>query len=653
MKFEINTVKSIATLIIIINSLSISSQKLEIEGKTVDKNTNEPLLFVNIHIKNTSYGTISNEEGEFRLKIPQKNYADTIVFSCLGYEKKECFINEIIQNSKIELVPSDFLLSEVIIIQDSTLLTLLKRAYGQIPKNYPTCPTKLKGFYKESVKTSANNYLYFSEAVIETYKTGYKNNSDFGNVRILKSLSNEFPGIKDLGLRFYGGVFIANEGDFVKKRYAFINPKYFYKYRYSLIGITKTNENEIYIIGFDTNNDSLGGTKKGKLYIDKTSLAYIGCEYESTDRGLENADKERLFRTKSQKYKKSVRYVKIDDKWHLNYIISDEIFYRKTQSVTFELKSEYVTNEIYSDTIKPIPLIERIEFGDIFSEKAKKYYSDDYWGEYNILKKDSSEDDQIKLLYDTLESKKLLTQRTLYTKKNNILKILSNFEVSYGISYYSIAGEDGIYNVNYRNNNTELSFSEELNKLSYNINYLSQIRYNFNYRWSFNYAIQNSLSKKSKTTVHDLGMSCRMLLNKRSRPIFIGLSLLISYNSYARNFSIYENNAEFEFGNKNIDAEKLQFRIGNNTLGIKSRIAFEYQLKRRLYLITSANYYFPLYAVDKLYLEEKSGFFLTRKKANLSLTNDKLDIQFNNEKTKKSHIIFNNYSIDLGIMLKF
>jgi hypothetical protein len=74
-----------------------------ITGSVIDSKDRTPIPFVNIKIKDTNIGTISNIEGNYELLIPEKYFEDTIVFSSIGYSQKEMCIQDICKNQKIEL----------------------------------------------------------------------------------------------------------------------------------------------------------------------------------------------------------------------------------------------------------------------------------------------------------------------------------------------------------------------------------------------------------------------------------------------------------------------------------------------------------------------------------------------------------------------
>ncbi len=613
----------------------------------VDEN---PLPFVHIQIRNTGIGTISDQNGYFSLKVPSNCYKKQLLVSYIGYESYETEISKIKGTLQIKLKPADYQIGEVIVMPDSTLLTLLEKAFKKIPENYPDYPTSLTGFYREAVKKPNNEYAYFAEAVTLTYKDAYTKHNAPGQVKIIKSLVNEFPKIDSLPMRFYGGVFEANSGDIVLKRGSFINPKNFKNYRYKLEGTTRFNNAEVYIISFDTKNDSLSGGREGRFYLDKASLAYLFIEYQLTPRGLKKISNDIASNRNITKLEKKINYFKVQGKWHFMHSKSSEYFSRGKNG-PWILEDEYLTTKVQTDSVEPVPLNERLEFGDIFSEKAKTYQAEDYWEEYNVLNRDSLLNNQLKLLYDTSLSKKLLTgkSRHKHSLKTNLIKILMKLSMGYSILYSELNIPGAGYTINYNN---QLNTSGTLDHKTQVISDAMLIRYNLNHRWDIFYSIQKSLSKKILAKSRDLGASYRLLLTKKRKPVFLYLNASASYNKYGWNF-ITDQNTNFQFAGKTFDANRLQVSIGHESFGFKPGINIEYPLKRRLFLQFSGTYYLPVYKEEKLFLKEKSGFFLTRKNASLPLSNNEIVATFNGEPTNKSHFNVSNYSFGIGLVLRY
>lgn len=75
--------KQILTSLLMLVSMISLSQGV-IKGKIKDSNTGEPLIGVNVLIKSTGNGTVSNIDGDFALEASK---GDTLIFSYIGFEK--------------------------------------------------------------------------------------------------------------------------------------------------------------------------------------------------------------------------------------------------------------------------------------------------------------------------------------------------------------------------------------------------------------------------------------------------------------------------------------------------------------------------------------------------------------------------------------
>ena len=86
-------------------------QRSEISGKVTDANTGEALVGVDVHIKGTSRGTVTNFDGEYKIDAEPSG---VLVFSYLGYETKEVSVEN---NAMIDvgLAPSSDQLDEIVL----------------------------------------------------------------------------------------------------------------------------------------------------------------------------------------------------------------------------------------------------------------------------------------------------------------------------------------------------------------------------------------------------------------------------------------------------------------------------------------------------------------------------------------------------------
>ena len=116
--------KTIVKILLIIFSIYIpqyclansTDDKAKLKGKVVTKD-NEVIDFATIHLKNTKYGAVANDEGKFKLKAPEGQY--TLVVTAIGYQNYE---KEITLTDKTEikvvLIEKEQSLDEVLIVSD-------------------------------------------------------------------------------------------------------------------------------------------------------------------------------------------------------------------------------------------------------------------------------------------------------------------------------------------------------------------------------------------------------------------------------------------------------------------------------------------------------------------------------------------------------
>src|SRR6266481_9135905 len=94
--------------------LSVAYPNIEIKGAIKDKETNEPLPGVNIIVKGTVAGTITNLKGEFNLQL-KGEFPITLSASFIGYKSEEVIIVRQDQVIEISLMPTSILAGEVVV----------------------------------------------------------------------------------------------------------------------------------------------------------------------------------------------------------------------------------------------------------------------------------------------------------------------------------------------------------------------------------------------------------------------------------------------------------------------------------------------------------------------------------------------------------
>ncbi len=103
-------------LINLLYSFTFSQEKNQLKGYIFNQKDEKPISFANIRIKDSPYGTSSDESGKFEFTFPNQFLNDTLIISCLGYKTLTLPINKLNlkTSQRFELEDSLILLNEVI-----------------------------------------------------------------------------------------------------------------------------------------------------------------------------------------------------------------------------------------------------------------------------------------------------------------------------------------------------------------------------------------------------------------------------------------------------------------------------------------------------------------------------------------------------------
>lgn len=99
-------------------------QNRQLTGTVKSSSTSQSLPYVNIGISNKTAGTVSNEQGEFKLDLNEKvTLSDTVIFSYIGFKTEKYLVSDLSkQKPVIFLKPQSTVLDEVVLnTQKATL----------------------------------------------------------------------------------------------------------------------------------------------------------------------------------------------------------------------------------------------------------------------------------------------------------------------------------------------------------------------------------------------------------------------------------------------------------------------------------------------------------------------------------------------------
>lgn len=386
--------------ILLVPSLNQNSQKLQrIKGKIADSETNEPVQFANIFIKDRNVGTISNVEGSFVLNLKKYHESDTVCVSFIGYQIEQ--IPLIMFDSTtltIKLVPEKHEIKEVW-VKPVKPLELVEKAIESIPKNYENSPSLLTAFFRESTRLN-DKYIALSEAVVKIYKESYLSQRN-DQIKIEKGRKGSNVRSQEcINYMVQGGLFNNFKLDIVKYGISFLEKENFGLYDYRLDEISKYRGTPVYVIRFDQKDGVQFPMYKGSIYIDKESHALVKADFSISPKGIGFAHDLYVVKSpvnlkiKPLHAKYSVNYRKINEKWNLDYVRSEvSIFVKRNDnkkknrdniSSTYTSVSEFVITEKSNTSVQRFKPDEISRPNDILIKQLSDT-DENFWGEANII----------------------------------------------------------------------------------------------------------------------------------------------------------------------------------------------------------------------------------------------------------------------------
>ena len=141
--------KWILALSVMVFNLFVSiGQTISIGGKLQGLDPQDPIPFAHVYVQGTTFGTLTNIDGEYVLNLPPKFAQDSIVFSCVGFETQVIAVSQLDgSDGLISLTESETTLTEVI-VSSLSAADIWERAIKAKAKNFSTDRFRLTGFYR-------------------------------------------------------------------------------------------------------------------------------------------------------------------------------------------------------------------------------------------------------------------------------------------------------------------------------------------------------------------------------------------------------------------------------------------------------------------------------------------------------------------------
>ncbi len=378
-------------------------------GIVKTENSRDVLPFATIEVEGSGVATVTNIDGEFTIKVRKDTGNKNLKISYLGYVNKSIPISESGKNEELiielQTVPQQI---RELTIRPMNGLEIMKKVLNKIRDNYSRDPMMMTGFYRETVK-NRRNYVSISEAVVDIYKAGYTSNAQYDQVRIDKGRkSADVEKMDTVIVKLQGGPATSLLLDIVKNPYELLTEDYDKIYDFSLDNIISFNDRLHYVIDFKQKPYIDEPFFYGKFYVDMDNLAISEATFSLN---LENEEEaSRFFLRKKPFGMKFIpedvvyrsSFTIQDDQWFFNYARAELNFKinwnKKLFNSKYSIMSELAVTDRRIKGAEKIKFRERFNKSDILDEEVYVFFDPDYWGAYNVIEPDQSNEAAIEKL---------------------------------------------------------------------------------------------------------------------------------------------------------------------------------------------------------------------------------------------------------------
>jgi len=383
---------------------SIIDKVKYITGKIVDDETFESLPFATIALRNNGKGTVSNNNGDFGMKITSDLFSDTLSVSYLGYLGREIPVIKAFGNNLTISMKREFISIPEIIIRNQNPQEIIVRALKAIPHNYGDTPTLMIGFYREGVMKKSELQTY-SEAILQIYKSAYSGTLYGDQIKVYKSRKIENTDRSDtLTIRLKAGLSTCLDLDGAKNTFDFLTRESMNDYSYRMTDIVTYDDEAAYAIEFEQHENIELPLFKGTIYINTVDYGILNAEFEINPKLIHKMKNSFIsssshgFDTWPASVKYSVSYRKMNNRYFLNHVRGDLIFTSSQKKKLFHTQFKVFFELAITETeLTNVSRFDREELAPIHSifSKTISNYDPLFWGNQDFL---TPEDDLLKAL---------------------------------------------------------------------------------------------------------------------------------------------------------------------------------------------------------------------------------------------------------------
>ena len=375
-------------------SLVIKAQTV-ISGKVTDLN-GQPLAHVSVMVEGTEVQTVTNEDGQFTLKMHEQ--ARRLRLSHIGYKTRHIALEQgTTEQLRIRMQSNTIELGEVLVSANDPL-SILKAAMARIEKNYPNEPELMRCFYRETARRGSR-FISVAEAVTEMYKSDYYYGPERDAVAILKGRRLMSMKARDtLGVKVQGGPVLPLMVDLAKNRDYVLNEENIAHYKLSMEVPVKIADRAQYVINMEPEGIQFYPIMKGRVFIDQETLTFTRAELQLDMRDWRAASDYMLvhkpfgLRFRPRELTMTIVY-NTDEQGiaHMSYVRNEMRFNCDWKRRLFASPFTTVCEMVVTDRQQKGDGVKRprgrSSFGlrDRFYDKVEYFDDPDFWADYNII----------------------------------------------------------------------------------------------------------------------------------------------------------------------------------------------------------------------------------------------------------------------------
>ena len=383
----------IIVFLLLLNT-AVQAQFFQIEGTVRDSESKEPLPYVTIALSDNKLGTVTNEQGRFKLLLPDHYEGASLNISYLGYHSQSIVIDRENASISVALKENPTVL-EGVTVTGLTAQTIINKVIEKAPQNYYSSPYNSTGFYRLN-STKGKEYVALSEAVFELYQAKPVRKSQFKltKMRAIKNeavLENIEIGIKPAAVFKFDVLNNPNEWDI-------LNSRGIKDHVFELEGIVNYEGKDAYVIEFDQRDNLKKAAYKGIIYVDVNSFAVLQMDFGLSPKGLSfykygSAAMRALMdlmdiHLEVEKSNYSIRYKPVADIYYLGSVQQKTIFIVRSGRENYNFKmhsdADYIVTSLNTDSVAEFSNKEVLGDNE-WIEKQNSMYDPDFWKDYNVI----------------------------------------------------------------------------------------------------------------------------------------------------------------------------------------------------------------------------------------------------------------------------